>query len=74
MFSAPLPACEPADGPRLQGVAGRRGEMRIGAFLGGGACGKVYECLNTETGQILAAKQIVFDEKDPQLRQRLKQL
>lgn len=73
-FGAPLPAMAPTAGPRLEGVAGRRGELVIGAFLGGGACGKVYECLNTETGQLLAAKQIVFDAKDPKLRQRLRQL
>ncbi|KPI83139.1 putative protein kinase [Leptomonas seymouri] len=73
-FAAPLPPTEPQHGPRLQGVAGRHGEMAIGAFLGGGACGKVYECLNTETGQVLAAKQIVFDAKDRKLRTRLKQL
>ncbi|KPA74301.1 putative protein kinase [Leptomonas pyrrhocoris] len=73
-FAAPLPPSEPQHGPRLQGVAGRNGEMAIGAFLGGGACGKVYECLNTETGQVLAAKQIVFDAKDRKLRTRLKQL
>ena len=73
-FAAPLPPTEPQHGPRLQGVAGRNGEMAIGAFLGGGACGKVYECLNTETGQVLAAKQIVFDAKDRKLRTRLKQL
>jgi serine/threonine protein kinase len=74
LFAAPLPPTEPQHGPRLQGVAGRNGEMAIGAFLGGGACGKVYECLNTETGQVLAAKQIVFDAKDRKLRTRLKQL
>ncbi|KAG5510935.1 hypothetical protein JKF63_06436 [Porcisia hertigi] len=73
-FAAPLPPTEPPHGPRLRGVAGRNGEMAIGAFLGGGACGKVYECLNTETGQVLAAKQIVFDAKDRRLRARLKQL
>ncbi|CAJ1986309.1 Protein kinase (STE family) [Leishmania donovani] len=73
-FAAPLPPTEPQHGPRLRGVAGRNGEMAIGAFLGGGACGKVYECLNTETGQVLAAKQIVFDAKDRKLRTRLKQL
>ncbi|CAJ1017448.1 putative Protein tyrosine kinase/Protein kinase domain containing protein [Leishmania utingensis] len=73
-FAAPLPPTEPQHGPRLRGVAGRNGEMAIGAFLGGGACGKVYECLNTETGQVLAAKQIVFDAKDRRLRTRLKQL
>ncbi|KAK7201738.1 protein kinase [Novymonas esmeraldas] len=73
-FAAPLPPMEPQHGPRLQGVAGRNGEMAIGAFLGGGACGKVYECLNTETGQVLAAKQIVFDAKDKKLRTRLRQL
>ncbi|CAG9569007.1 putative protein kinase [Leishmania major strain Friedlin] len=73
-FAAPLPPTEPPHGPRLRGVAGRSGEMAIGAFLGGGACGKVYECLNTETGQVLAAKQIVFDAKDRKLRTRLKQL
>ncbi|KAG5485247.1 hypothetical protein CUR178_06607 [Leishmania enriettii] len=74
LFAAPLPPTEPQHGPRLRGVAGRNGEMAIGAFLGGGACGKVYECLNTETGQVLAAKQIVFDAKDRKLRTRLKQL
>ncbi|CBZ23685.1 putative protein kinase [Leishmania mexicana MHOM/GT/2001/U1103] len=73
-FAAPLPPTEPPHGPRLRGVAGRNGEMAIGAFLGGGACGKVYECLNTETGQVLAAKQIVFDAKDRKLRARLRQL
>ncbi|KAG5486210.1 hypothetical protein LSCM1_07330 [Leishmania martiniquensis] len=73
-FAAPLPPMEPQHGPRLRGVAGRNGEMAIGAFLGGGACGKVYECLNTETGQVLAAKQIVFDAKDKKLRTRLRQL
>lgn len=73
-FAAPLPPTEPLHGPRLQGVVGRHGEMAIGAFLGGGACGKVYECLNTETGQVLAAKQIAFDAKDKKLRTRLKQL
>ncbi|ORC86578.1 protein kinase [Trypanosoma theileri] len=71
---APLPLLESTTGPRLQGVAGRRGELRIGAFLGGGWCGKVYECLNTETGEVLAAKQLMFDSKDPKLRHRLKQL
>ncbi|ESL08774.1 protein kinase [Trypanosoma rangeli SC58] len=71
---APLPPLELAAGPHLQGVAGRRGEFRIGAFLGGGCCGKVYECLNTETGEVLAAKQLVFDAKEPKLQFKLKQL
>ncbi|KEG14996.1 protein kinase [Trypanosoma grayi] len=73
-LAAPLPSLESVTGPRLQGVAGKRGELRIGAFLGGGWCGKVYECLNTETGEFLAAKQLVYDSKDPKLPYRLKQL
>ncbi|RNF00123.1 putative protein kinase [Trypanosoma rangeli] len=71
---APLPPLELSAGPHLQGVAGSRGEFRIGAFLGGGCCGKVYECLNTETGEVLAAKQLVFDAKEPKLQFKLKQL
>ncbi|EKF28012.1 protein kinase, putative [Trypanosoma cruzi marinkellei] len=74
LLLAPLPPLEPTAGPRLQGVAGKRGELRIGAFLGGGCCGKVYECLNTETGEVLAAKQLQFNSNEPKLRNRLKQL
>ncbi|ESS69469.1 protein kinase [Trypanosoma cruzi Dm28c] len=74
LLLAPLPPLEPTTGPRLQGVAGKRGELRIGAFLGGGCCGKVYECLNTETGEVLAAKQLQFNSNEPKLRDRLKQL
>ncbi|KAG8347491.1 putative protein kinase [Trypanosoma vivax] len=71
---APLPCTESSSPMWLHKSAGRRGEMRIGAFLGGGWCGKVYECINIETGEVLAAKQLMFDAKDPKLRQRLKQL
>lgn len=74
-FEAPLPRSEPPfQGPDLRGVPGKLPNMVIGAFLGGGACGRVYECLDRRTGEMLAVKQIVFAAGDPRIRARLQQL
>lgn len=54
--------------------AGRQGEIIIGPFMAGGACGRVYHCLHTETGKPLAMKELFFDETDPRLPALVHQL
>ena len=47
---------------------------RLGAVLGAGAYGTVHICLDEDTGELLAVKQITCDLRDPCLRSKLKQL
>ncbi|CBH13116.1 protein kinase, putative [Trypanosoma brucei gambiense DAL972] len=64
----------PPSGPWIQGATVRHGEMRIGRFLGRGRWGKVFQCCNPETGEVLAVKQLIFDDNDPKVRQRVGEL
>ena len=47
---------------------------RLGAVLGAGAYGTVHICLDENSGELLAVKQITCDLHDPGLKAKLKQL
>ncbi|CCW71657.1 unnamed protein product [Phytomonas sp. Hart1] len=65
---------EPPNDTWGQGTTYRWDRMVFGPFIGGGMCGKVFKCVDPESGKVFAAKQIVFNAKDPRLQQRLQQL
>lgn len=54
--------------------AGQCGELLIGPFIAGGACGRVYQCLHLGSHRLLAVKELCYWENDPHLSRRLHQL
>eukprot|EP00756_Hemistasia_phaeocysticola_P063761 Hpha_TRINITY_DN7229_c0_g1::TRINITY_DN7229_c0_g1_i1::g.102214::m.102214 len=60
--------------PRVQGARAERMQWKQGSLLGAGGFGTVHLGLNSQTGELMAVKQIRFDNKDSKLKQQLAQL
>lgn len=65
---------EGGEGERERRCAGRAGEIMLGDFIAGGACGRVYRCYHTTMKTLLAGKELYFSKADPRLPAVIHQL